>query len=109
MTTCSFLQTGGRRRVTGLGIGAVITLLALSACTTVPADKEKDKRASAQTKLLSVAESIEAKGASGTALALYERANTNAPNDAWMRVRLGNARLKAGDAEAAEEAFRAAL
>ncbi|APG87293.1 Flp pilus assembly protein TadD, contains TPR repeat (plasmid) [Sinorhizobium americanum CCGM7] len=90
-------------------MGIVVALLALSACTTVPADKEKDKQASAQTKLLSVAESIEAKGERATALALYERAAVNAPNDASMRVRLGNARLKAGDAEAAEEAFRAAL
>jgi Flp pilus assembly protein TadD len=93
----------------GPGIGAVAALLVLSACTTVPADKEKDKQAGAQTKLLSIAQSIEAKGESGTALALYERAAANAPNDASMRVRLGNARLKAGDAEGAEEAFRAAL
>ncbi len=87
----------------------LIALLALSSCTTIPADKENGKQASAQTKLLSVAESIEAKGESATALALYERAAANAPHDVSMRVRLGNARLKAGDADAAEEAFRAAL
>jgi len=109
MKAWSILSSGRRRRSMGRGIAAVAALLALSACTTVPADKEKDKQASAQTKLLSVAESIEAKGESATALALYERAAVNAPNDASMRVRLGNARLKAGDAEAAEEAFRAAL
>ncbi|WP_018238602.1 tetratricopeptide repeat protein [Ensifer sp. BR816] len=109
MKACSFLKSSRRRRAVGRGIGAVVALLALSACTTVPADKEKDKAAGAQTKLLSVAESIEAKGESATALALYERAAANAPNDASMRVRLGNARLKAGDAEGAEETFRAAL
>ena len=104
-----FLKCGRRRHVLGRGIGALVALIALSACTTVSADKEKDKSANAQTKLLSIAESIEAKGESATALALYERAAVNAPNDASMRVRLGNARLKAGDAEGAEEAFRAAL
>lgn len=102
-------SSGCCRHPVGRATGAFVVLLALSACTTIPADKEKGKQTSAQTKLLSVAESIEAKGESATALALYERAAANAPNDASMRVRLGNARLKAGDADAAEEAFRAAL
>ncbi len=97
------------RQPVSQAVVVLIALLALSSCTTIPADKENGKQASAQTKLLSVAESIEAKGESATALALYERAAANAPNDVSMRVRLGNARLKAGDAEAAEEAFRAAL
>ena len=100
---------GHGRHPVSQAVGVVVALLTLSACTTIPADKEKGKQANAQTKLLSVAESIEAKGESATALALYERAAANAPNDVSMRVRLGNARLKAGDAEAAEEAFRAAL
>lgn len=97
------------RRPVSQAVVVLIALLALSSCTTIPADKENGKQSSAQTKLLSVAESIEAKGESATALALYERAAANAPHDVSMRVRLGNARLKAGDAEAAEEAFRAAL
>ncbi len=97
------------RQPVSQAVVVLIALLALSSCTTIPADKENGKQASAQTKLLSVAESIEAKGESATALALYERAAANAPHDVSMRVRLGNARLKAGDADAAEEAFRAAL
>ncbi|UTV41871.1 tetratricopeptide repeat protein (plasmid) [Ensifer adhaerens] len=109
MKACSFPKFGPSRRVTARGVGAAVALLALSACTTVPADKEKDKSANAQTKLLSIAQSIEAKGESATALALYERAAVNAPNDASMRVRLGNASLKAGDVEGAKKAFRDAL
>ncbi|QFI65873.1 hypothetical protein EKH55_0999 [Sinorhizobium alkalisoli] len=68
-----------------------------------------EKSSSEQTKLLSIAESIEAKGESATALALFERAADNAPSDVSLRVRVGNARLKAGDVEGAEEAFRTAL
>ncbi|RVG33590.1 tetratricopeptide repeat protein [Sinorhizobium meliloti] len=90
-------------------VAALLALLALSSCTTTSAENEKDEPSSGQKKLLSIAESIEAKGESATALALYERAAENAPGDVSLRVRLGNARLKAGDAEGAEEAFRAAL
>ncbi|MCA1489900.1 tetratricopeptide repeat protein [Sinorhizobium alkalisoli] len=109
MTPRSFLQF----RLHGVGkkrsIAALIALLALSSCTTTSAEKEMEKSSSEQTKLLSIAESIEAKGESATALALFERAADNAPSDVSLRVRVGNARLKAGDVEGAEEAFRTAL
>ncbi|WP_085939139.1 tetratricopeptide repeat protein [Sinorhizobium sojae] len=90
-------------------MAALLASLALASCTTTSAEKEKDKPTSEQKKLLSIAESIEARGESATAIALYERAAENAPSDVALRVRIGNARLKAGDLEGAEEAFRTAL
>ncbi|WP_164816875.1 tetratricopeptide repeat protein [Sinorhizobium meliloti] len=109
MTVDSFLQFGRHSAGNKRSVAALLALLALSSCTTTSAENEKDEPSSGQKKLLSIAESIEAKGESATALALYERAAENAPGDVSLRVRLGNARLKAGDAEGAEEAFRAAL
>ncbi|MGH0296283.1 tetratricopeptide repeat protein [Sinorhizobium meliloti] len=109
MTVDSFLQFGRHGAGNKRSVAALLALLALSSCTTTSAENEKDEPSSGQKKLLSIAESIEAKGESATALALYERAAENAPDDVSLRVRLGNARLKAGDAEGAEEAFRAAL
>lgn len=109
MTVDSFLQFGRHGAANKRSVAALLALLALSSCTTTSAEKEKDEPSSGQKKLLSIAQSIEAKGESATALALYERAAENAPGDVSLRVRLGNARLRAGDAEGAEEAFRAAL
>ncbi|GCA49986.1 tetratricopeptide repeat protein [Sinorhizobium sp. KGO-5] len=109
MTLNSFLQFGRHGAGNKRSIAALLALLALSSCTTTSAENEKDEPSSGQKKLLSIAESIEAKGESATALALYERAAENAPGDVSLRVRVGNARLKAGDVEGAEEAFRAAL
>lgn len=109
MTIGSILQFGRHGAGNRRSIAALLALLALSSCTTTSAENEKDEPSSGQKKLLSIAESIEAKGESATALALYERAAENAPGDVSLRVRLGNARLKAGDADGAEEAFRAAL
>lgn len=109
MTVDSFLQFGRHGAGNKRSVAALLALLALSSCTTTSAENEKDEPSTGQKKLLSIAESIEAKGESATALALYERAAENAPDDVSLRVRLGNARLKAGDAEGAEEAFRAAL
>ena len=109
MTLNSFLQFGRHGAGNKRSIAALLALLALSSCTTTSAESEKDEPSSGQKKLLSIAESIEAKGESATALALYERAAENAPGDVSLRVRVGNARLKAGDVEGAEEAFRAAL
>ncbi|WP_324765031.1 tetratricopeptide repeat protein (plasmid) [Sinorhizobium meliloti] len=109
MTLNSFLQFGRHGAGNKRSVAALLALLALSSCTTTSAENEKDEPSSGQKKLLSIAESIEAKGESATALALYERAAENAPGDVSLRVRVGNARLKAGDVEGAEEAFRAAL
>lgn len=109
MTLNSFLQFGRHGAGNKRSIAALLALLVLSSCTTTSAENEKDEPSSGQKKLLSIAESIEAKGESATALALYERAAENAPGDVSLRVRVGNARLKAGDVEGAEEAFRAAL
>ncbi|UWU17078.1 tetratricopeptide repeat protein (plasmid) [Rhizobium sullae] len=105
MRARSFLKFGAL----GKGIAVLLALQALSSCTTTSAEKEKDKPSSEQAKLLNIAHSIEAKGESATALALYERAAANAPDDVSLRVRLANARLRAGDAEGAEKDFRAAL
>jgi Flp pilus assembly protein TadD len=109
MTGRSFLKFDLRRAGSRRSIAALLAVLALSSCTTTSAEKEKEKPSSEQKKLLSIAESIEAKGESATAIALYERAAENAPSDVSLRVRVGNARLKAGDVEGAEEAFRTAL
>ncbi len=67
------------------------------------------KPVSEQSRLLNIARDIDAKGETGTALALYERAAEMSTNDSTIHVKLGNARLKEGDPEGAEKAYRTAL
>ena len=67
------------------------------------------KPPSEQSKLLNIARDIDAKGETGTAIALYERAAAMSTNDSTVHVKLGNARMKDGNPEGAEQAYRTAL
>ncbi|MGH6861612.1 MAG: tetratricopeptide repeat protein [Phyllobacterium sp.] len=58
---------------------------------------------------MNIANDIEAKGESGTALALYERAAEMSTTDSTVHVRLGDARMRDGDPDGAEKAYRSAL
>lgn len=93
---------------------AVLLLLfagvASSGCVATTAERSAaDKPADEQSKLLNIARDIDAKGESGTALALYERAAEMSATDSSIHVKLGNARMKDGDPDGAEKAYRSAL
>ncbi|MHC1551797.1 tetratricopeptide repeat protein [Phyllobacterium sp. K27] len=93
------------------GIFPVLSLgLMVTGCMSGSAEQAAAKRpVSEQSRLMKIARDIDAKGESGTALALYERAAEMSENDSTVHVRLGNARMKAGDPEGAEQAYRSAL
>ncbi|WP_342635208.1 tetratricopeptide repeat protein [Phyllobacterium myrsinacearum] len=82
---------------------------ATSACVSTAEQQAAQKPVNEQSRFLRVARDLDAKGESGTALALYERAAQMSGADATIQVKLGNARLKAGDTDGAEKAFRSAL
>ncbi|MCX8280279.1 tetratricopeptide repeat protein [Phyllobacterium sp. 0TCS1.6C] len=97
---------GFRLLAVALGLGFV-----LAGCTTTEQTEKKTAKppSSEQSKLLNIARDVEAKGESGTALALYERAAEMSSSDSTIHVKLGNARLKNGDSDGAEKAYRSAL
>jgi Flp pilus assembly protein TadD len=99
------------KRLPGGPWPVLILSLALSGCISGTAEQSAGKKpvVNEQSRLMKIARDIDAKGESGTALALYERAAEMSPNDSTVHVRLGNARMKAGDSEGAEQAYRAAL
>lgn len=93
---------------------AVLSLLlagtAISGCVATTAEQSAaSKPVNEQSRLMNIARDIEAKGESGTALALYERAAEMSTTDSSIHVKLGNARMKDGDSDGAEKAYRSAL
>lgn len=80
-----------------IGIGCL-----LSACAATPTG-------STEGRLLKLADDVDQRGDHATAAAMYERALEQGEASADIQVRLGNARLAAGEPAAAAEAFRAAL
>lgn len=82
----------------------LLTCMALGACTTTAVSPNGE-----QARLLSLADDINQRGDHATAAAMYERAAELTPEDPRLHVRLGNARLAAGNAEAAKASFRTAL
>jgi Flp pilus assembly protein TadD len=96
----------------GLSVVPLMVAVAmLSGCVSATNEQSAAavKPASEQSKLMKIARDIDAKGESGTALALYERAAEMSANDSTVHVKLGDARLKDGDPDGAEQAYRAAL
>lgn len=82
----------------------LLTCMALAACTSTAVGPSGE-----QARLLSLADDINQRGDHATAAAMYERAAELTPDDPRLHVRLGNARLAAGNAEAAKASFRTAL
>lgn len=74
----------------------------LHGCAATPSDDTEGR-------LLGLADDIDQRGDHATAAAMYERALEQNGASADIQVRLGNARLAAGEPAAAAEAFRAAL
>lgn len=74
----------------------------LHGCAATPSDDTEGR-------LLNLADDIDQRGDHATAAAMYERALEQNGASADIQVRLGNARLAAGEPAAAAEAFRAAL
>ncbi|WP_411793111.1 tetratricopeptide repeat protein [Halomonas sp. A29] len=82
----------------------LLSCLALSACSTIGSGPSGE-----EARLLSLADNIGQRGDHATAAAMYERAAELSADDPQIHVRLGNARLAAGNAEAAKASFRTAL
>lgn len=99
------------KRFAGSILPVLILGLGVSGCMSTPAEQTAaaKKPVSQQSQLMKIAKDIDAKGESGTALALYERAAEMSGDDSTIHVRLGNARMKGGDPDGAEEAYRSAL
>ncbi|WP_158025848.1 MULTISPECIES: tetratricopeptide repeat protein [Salinicola] len=81
---------------------ALCLSLVLSACASTPTD-------SSEARLLKLADDIDQRGDHATAAAMYQRALAQNGASPDIQIRLGNARLAAGEPAAAAEAFRAAL
>lgn len=60
-------------------------------------------------RLLQLAQSVDERGDSASAVALYERAARLSPDSRGIQLALGNARLKQGDMQGATAAFRDVL
>lgn len=89
-----------------------VALAALSACQTVKPDADKTAEAQDSTqssRLIKLAQDIEARGESGTAIALYQRATAMPDAKPITFVKTGDAYLRAGNPEEAVKAYRAAL
>ncbi len=82
----------------------LLSCLTLGACSTIGSGQ-----AGEEARLLSLADDIGQRGDHATAAAMYERAAELSADDPQIHVRLGNARLNAGNAEAAKASFRTAL
>lgn len=85
-----------------LRLSLLLSCVALAACTTTGPRGE-------EARLLGLADDINQRGDHATAAAMYERALEMSDDSPDIHVRLGKARLAAGNAEAAKEAFRTAL
>ncbi|MCE8016460.1 tetratricopeptide repeat protein [Halomonas sp. MCCC 1A17488] len=82
----------------------LLSCLTLGACSTPGSGLGGE-----EARLLSLADDIGRRGDHATAAAMYERAAELSADDPQIHVRLGNARLDAGNAEAAKTSFRTAL
>jgi Flp pilus assembly protein TadD len=91
--------------------GSSLLALVLAACATTSTTPTGQAAfvSPEEARLVGLARDIESRGESGTALALYERAAEIAKESPAAQARLGEARLKVGDADGAAEAFEAAL
>ncbi|TIS76435.1 MAG: tetratricopeptide repeat protein [Mesorhizobium sp.] len=90
---------------------AVVASMALTSCQTAKPEVAT-KRQTAQTKsdrLLTLAADIEARGESGTAIALYHRATAMPDARPAAFVKAGEAYMRAGYLAEAEKAYRGAL
>jgi Flp pilus assembly protein TadD len=90
-------------------IGPACLALALTGCATTTTDQTQSFASPEEARLVGLARDIESRGEPGTALALYERAAELAKDSPAAQARLGEARLKVGDADGASAAFEAAL
>lgn len=82
----------------------LLSCATLSACSTIGVGHSSE-----EARLLSLADDISQHGDHATAAAMYERAAEISDNDPDIHVRLGNARLAAGNPEGARASFRSAL
>lgn len=82
----------------------LLSCAALSACSTTGVGHRSE-----EARLLSLADDISQHGDHATAAAMYERATEITDDAPDIHVRLGNARLAAGNLEGARNSFRSAL
>lgn len=92
------------------GILAAAFAAALGGCqTTSPTATGAVPTTPEESRLVGLARDIEARGDTGTAVALYARAAEASNGAPSALVRLGEAQVKAGDPAGAKESFKAAL